>query len=1075
MQAGAAEALAAKVEQGGPSNATAIIRQAQDELHAAKAAYEEALERHGVTPEVRREITAAVDAAKAPAPVRQEAKSTAEPATVEANETAARSTPTGPEAKAAGSVGGRAAVDTAGEAADAATVAAARGAADAAAAAAPSGTLPLTGTAAQRAGMNLSDAAARAVEITDDQVVNVHRLLQEGRPREAIDLIGINPLHVQGREGITEVLNALHDTFAPAFAKANQRVKSEEVTKALADSIASTPAQAREALARTFGATRDLDAMALLAKRYMTSSSQAVLDLSKRVAGGDRAATGELIAAVARAKEAREFFEGTASSFGRALRSLRIDSDALVHLTPQDIAEMAAEAGGREAVQKFAERVALMQHPEQIARLIKGSFADRFMHATAELFINNILSGPTTQTINLASSTMNALISPIRHILGGAFTGDWNAVRGGVSMYHALGESFVDHLRLLKLATDGRGGLDEIAQTYMGDGIKPELLNGIRAFMGDAPVLDSAGVGATTDGVLGRHAIASYNFGVTNPLAAAAIDTFGKAIRLPTRLMMSTDEIVKGMAYRMDLRRQATELALEGRRTGSIVDDKAMAEFITRTMNDPPKELHDLAIQASREATFSQKLDRNGGALDRIGARFADMTTAYPPLKFFLPFVTTPTNLLKWFADHSVVSPMLTGNFYRDIRGVNGPMAQRMAMGKMGLGATMWGAAYYLTSTGAVTGAIPNGNAGQSERASGALPYSIRVTNADGSHSFVPFSRFDPIAMHLGIAADMAQLWGRTDARTQEGFFTSYVIAAAQNLFNKSYLKGVSDMFSLVNDPFASDTNPGERLTRFLANTAASLVPFSGLQRGIARTFDPTQREVRVSGGDDDWPTVRRLLNQVMANTPGFSSSLPPVRDLLGEPVQVPVGYGSNLTGGLLGAISPLQYRDESSHPFLQELRRLGYDMAPLVPWRNSDGLPMTPQQRDRLITLTTQDVTIQGKTMQEYLDDFVQSEAYARLTDDGRDGSPGSRRQVLGNIVRGFKQLGEAALMEDDPAWREQVRAARIQRRSQLIPAILSGVTVGQTIEATHPHAIKCEGCLVGGGVRGVSRATIP
>ncbi|MFT8242416.1 hypothetical protein [Roseomonas sp. BN140053] len=552
-------------------------------------------------------------------------------------------------------------------------------------------------------------------------------------------------------------------------------------------------------------------------------------------------------------------------------------------------------------------------------------------------------------------------------------------------------------------------------------------------------MLDAAGTGrAVNEGT--PHAITAANFNVSNRAGAAVIDTFGKAIRMPTRLMMGADEIVRGLAYRMELRRMATEEGLEALRNGTLKSDRDFAEFIERSVTSPGEDAHKLALQVARESTFSQKLDRNGRVLDRLGSRVGDMVTAYPPLRAFLPFITTPTNIIKWFADHSIAAPLASGSFYRDVRGLNGEMAQRMAAGRMSLGAVLWGAAYYLTSTGSVTGNIPGGQQGTAERATGAMPYSVRVVDAQGRASFVPFSRFDPIAMHLGVAADIAQLWDHRDARTVEGLTMGYVVAVAQNLFNKTYLKGISDLFSLVSDPLSSSTNPGERIGRQFANTAASLVPFSGLQRGIARAVDPVQRETRPEG-DSEWSMLQRAVNQVKAQTPGMSATLPPVRDLMGNPVQVPVGWGHELMGGLLGSISPLQYRNESQEPFLKELRRLGYDMAQLVPWRNSDGLPMPAQMRDRLILLTTQGAEFNGKTMQEMLNELVQSQPYREQgTDDGRDGAPGSRRNMLRAVVRAYRAMGEELLRQENPEWGDLVQRTRIQRRQQLIPGIIAG-----------------------------------
>ncbi|MCQ4158756.1 hypothetical protein NON00_02290 [Roseomonas sp. GC11] len=991
--------------QGDPGQAelSRMIAEAQAELRGAREAYETLMAKGMLTQEEREALDRAIAAATPPKPA-------------QATQGAPGATPAGQQAVPSQTNPG-AAVKASGEALP---------------------TAAPTGTAAQRMGMKLPDDVARAIQIDEAGTKEVQRLLSEGKPDDAMNLIGINPMHVQGREGITSVLNALHDVYAPAFTVANQRVKSEAVTLALADSIAATPEAARAALARTFDQTRNLDAMAVLAKRYMQSASQSVLDLSRRVAGGDTAAMGELVLAVGKAREAREYFEGTASSFGRALRSLQIDADQMLRLTPDEVAAMTAEAGGADAVLKFAKRASLLQTPEQLARVFKGTGWERFMAATSELFINNILSGPVTHAINITSNTLSALINPMRHIMGGAVTANWGAVRGGVAMYHALGESFIDHIRLLQMAAREGVQSDALGELYARKGMKPELLHGMKSFWQDSPTFSSAT--QVGNGALPPQAISASTFNVTNPVGAWMLDWGGKAVRLPTRLLMSSDEIMKGLNYRMDLRRQATEEGLDMLRRGELADDKALGEFIIRAMNGPSQEMDALARKYAEEATFTQKLDYNGRILDRIGSRLQGITQSVPLLRLVMPFVTTPTNILKWFVDHSIAGNALSGQFWRDAMGRNGELAQRTALGRISVGASLWGAGVYMVSTGQITGAIPQGNQGAAERATGAMPYSIRVTDKDGNSSYVPFGRFDPVSMHLGILADIAQLWTYKDAPTMQNLTTSYIMAMVDFLANKTAFKGVMDLFGTINNPLEGDTNAGEAMTRFLSNTAASMVPYSAALRQAARVVDPTSREVRVNGTDEQFPVLRQTLNRIMASTPGFSSTLPPIRDLMGNPVTVPVGWGSETTGGLLGAISPLQYRNEARSPFLQELRRLGYDMQPLVPWRTSDGVKLTPELRDRLIVLTSQDATLGGRTMQEALDALVQSSEYQRLTDDARDGTTGSKRMMLQRVVRQYKMAGEALMMQEQPEFAAMVRDARIKKRQQLIPAILGG-----------------------------------
>jgi hypothetical protein len=92
---------------------------------------------------------------------------------------------------------------------------------------------------------------------------------------------------------------------------------------------------------------------------------------------------------------------------------------------------------------------------------------------------------------------------------------------------------------------------------------------------------------------------------------------------------------------------------------------------------------------------------------------------------------------------------------------------------------------------------------------------------------------------------------------------------------DKTWLSGLSDAIEAIKDPMQH----GGKLWRNLVSSAT--VP--ALSAQTARTIDPTLREAETA------------LDAVRARVPGFSQSLPPRRDVWGQPVTREGGMGPDI------------------------------------------------------------------------------------------------------------------------------------------------------------------------------------
>ncbi|WP_133243789.1 hypothetical protein [Sphingomonas pokkalii] len=117
------------------------------------------------------------------------------------------------------------------------------------------------------------------------------------------------------------------------------------------------------------------------------------------------------------------------------------------------------------------------------------------------------------------------------------------------------------------------------------------------------------------------------------------------------------------------------------------------------------------------------------------------------PLKLFIPFVRTPTNLVKFAAERSPAAPALWA-WSRDFKAGGAKRDLAIARWMVGSAATMM--AVEAAQKGLITGGGPS-----NEKAKNLLianrwqPYSVKVGNR-----YVAYGRLDPFSTTIGLAAD---------------------------------------------------------------------------------------------------------------------------------------------------------------------------------------------------------------------------------------------------------------------------------------------------------------------------------
>lgn len=561
----------------------------------------------------------------------------------------------------------------------------------------------------------------------------------------------------------------------------------------------------------------------------------------------------------------------------RVLRDLLADDDV------EKIARAIVEAhknGGDAAVDKLMKDAG------------DPKFGAKVRMVAEELWINSILSGPHTHIVNIVGNAMVPFVTVAERgtaaMIGRAF-GKGEVAKGEApAMLFGLMNGYMDGLRAF-----GRAARAQRGQTFKGDGISRLYQRGKALKEGVADALE-ASLDPLTKVETGKYnAITAAKFGLSEGTTlASAVDLMGGVIRIPGSALTLADNYFKFVGRRMELNALAYRTATDEGLKGAALQNR-MAEII----NNPPDEIMNQAITTAQYQTYTKRLGPAGEKLQRAVAQA-------PGMRFVLPFIRTPTNIMKYVGERTPISwvapsvrdEILAGGARRDV-----------ALAKMTLGSLTMGLGATMAAAGFVTGAPPSDKGlAQAMRRNGWQPYSIRVGD-----TWVAYNRLDPLGATLGIAADMQAILsldaeagefgadaeaierarqavlaeGGTEDKANElaermreaGGLTindvlgATVIAVGNNLINKTYMSGVADLVEMFST-FGNSDLAANRAKSYLQNMALGFVPFSSAQRQAERMVDPT---LRASQG---------LVEAYKANTPGLSGSLPPVRDLWGKP-----------------------------------------------------------------------------------------------------------------------------------------------------------------------------------------------
>ena len=574
-------------------------------------------------------------------------------------------------------------------------------------------------------------------------------------------------------------------------------------------------------------------------------------------------------------------------------------------------------------------------------------------------FVNNLLSSPVTHIFNFAGTTMKMIFSPMEKIVGGALRGDSDSFMKGVREFAGYKSAFGDSLKAAKLALKTGGNILDSTKNY------PKI-NATRI----AEDLKMQYVSSAYKNSNINPVDAYYNTRGEVDVIAKALGYVGSFLQTPLRAMGAVDEFFKQMAYRSRIYSNAIEKAIkEG------VEDKAA--FIQKEMDNAfynGAGTNKEALTYAMKQTWTEPLDSS----TQIG-KAAIAIKSIPALRPFVPFITTPTNLIKDIIEHTPFMRHAPTWIKREYE--KGGEAAAALEGKAALGMALGFMGVSLAADGLITGAYPSDNEEkQLWIAQGRLPYSIRLGD-----KWIPYNRLDPFGAFFGMAATTYDRAKRDDTITP----LTYLSVILENIGNKTYLSGVMDLMEAVQNP----ETPSLKYTA--QNLLSGLTPFSSAMRFTARQIDGQMKE---TGGEWDL--------RFASNIPFLSDKAPAKYNFITGQTQEQSYLWSNAKDNI--AL-------EKVVPYAESIRGG-------APSKIIKGVKLSPVEYSELSRLQGQ-IKIGGKTLMQAIEKLTESYAWKRAGNKFNAMGKSIRAELLEDVMGRYKKAAQREFLKGNTVFTKRLQ----------------------------------------------------
>jgi hypothetical protein len=787
--------------------------------------------------------------------------------------------------------------------------------------------------------------------------------------------LGINYSKINSEEDIAGLINKVETVLAPDIDAARRYERSHDTTAQAASDLGMTEA---DLLARMRG--EGWNAEKTYAARVILNASAE--DLMRRARDiKDGANSDEALAAFRARMETHAALQahvaGLRAEAGRALNQWKmlakvndIDPRLTSQFNQADLSRMNDQLGGRRSlietanvIAESAERGNVSMH--QISSAVNAARNRTFKDWFVAYYYNNMLCGPITHAANIIGNTMTAgMVIPERYVA--SFLG-----LGFKKVRDATGLSW-------GWLSSGDGDVNALEAKAMAFATVQSQAEALKLAWSAVKTGESKFGGSKIDyNPQFKPGGSGLMSGKLPEMANKAADAAWTALGIPGRMLGAEDDYFKFLAYRQEVNARAyRQAAVEGREGDDLVSRAR------ELADNPTEEISKAAFDFAMKQTFQQDMGEAMTALQNF-------TNKSLFGKIVLPFVKTPYNVLQYSLDRTPVA-FIKKSFWDDFQ--SGGARRDLALARVALGTTIMGLAMIAAHSGNLTG---DGPSEPTERRAWLKVYQPNSIKIGGE--WYSYARLEPISTIMSLAVNTSMVIREWDELGQGKDPMSIIaatgLAAAKTITNKTFMTGVSRALNAV-------TNPETYGPKMLQSFMASMVPYAALMRAIIPQADPEVKAV------EDW------VDAMKAEIPGLSSTLPPKRDVWGDPYQVHAAG----EGIYLRWLSPIKVQTAEVRNIDKELLRL--EWGPTLPPKTQSfqGIPikLTPQEYDRMVELSTQvmrgvGADGVGRTMADHLDRLIRTPEYRQLDDE-------QKKAALNREIQVLRQAAQIRLMKENP-----------------------------------------------------------
>lgn len=669
------------------------------------------------------------------------------------------------------------------------------------------------------------------------------------------------------------------------------------------------------------------------------------------------------------------------------------------------------------------------------------------LNMSLQVFMGNILSGPSTYVINAITPAFSRTIQRLELATGGLLTKNPELTKATVTMHNLAGS------------------------------VSKAIGLGGAAFRMDRDVL--LGAPRAFDEMGGEGAFASSNFNskfMSSEPISTMMNWLNTYTRLPNRINGAADVINKSMAVDKYLSDHFTMEALNMKMNpnnieqyvkknvnkmfnedGSLFsEDRMIAGYTKQAINDGVDLKDPIAFYQKRAEYIDNRLQQAGGnfsSMDKLARRaeaFARESTftgeagemtkilkqgleAFPLMKFLIPFVNTPMQILNFGWRRTLpglmfekLTPMITKTAKQRRKEYSklGPMEKAAEKGRMvtAVGTTAALAYYAGGSQDRITGGGPRNSAERKAlEATGWRPYAFVITGEDGTKTYVSYQRLDPLATMIGVFADYAEFSSMNPDLEEDSaeFLAMMGFTIAENMTDKSFLKGLNNVINIFREPDV-------------------YIPKTGRDIASAMAVPMFIDKIKNVDGQQMIRENRSIADAILRKLPIAQEKVPPKRTFLGEAI-----YRQNPVG-LLGPANPIYVSSKKNDIVDEKIQSMLYGFS--MPPQNYTNHPSTnmrefynekgDQAYDRFLELTSE-TKINNRTLRNSLKALFTSSGYRRMEDNynialqnGETIAKDPRAELVGRVISRYRRLAKKQMLNEFPELEQQVLGLKARQR---------------------------------------------